>query len=33
VCFLGTFGEPNTPHNLPPSVLTVMKTVKMKIII
>jgi len=28
VCFLGTLGELNNPHNLPPSVLTVMKTVK-----
>ena len=33
VCFLGTFGDPNNPQKLPPSVLTVMKTVKMKTII
>jgi len=28
VCFLGTLGEPSNPHNLPHSLLTVMKTVK-----
>ena len=28
VCFLGTLREPNDPHHLPPSVLTVMKTLK-----